>query len=162
MKYTLITWASSGVWKACAHWFAKTGASLILAARSSQKLEDIKSEILNHSKVKVICKTLDVTDANAVDSFFLELQNDDILLLHTLRGDNIKFDTPAIVHILQGALDHAFLPGLHAPSWKLHLSEIWGALPSVLQRAAAAKLKNAMFMFKPSFFAAEGCNDGCR
>jgi len=78
MKYSLITWASSGIWKACAHGFAKNGNSLILAARNTEKLEAIKWEIQKQYNVDIICKSLDVTDSSAVDTFFSELKSDNI------------------------------------------------------------------------------------
>jgi 3-hydroxy acid dehydrogenase / malonic semialdehyde reductase len=78
MQYTLITWASSGIGKACAFWFAVNGNNLILAARNKEKLEAIQSEILNTHDISVICKVLDVTDTNGVTAFFQSLESDNI------------------------------------------------------------------------------------
>lgn len=76
MNYTLITWASSGIGKACALWFAADWNNLILASRSSDKLEAIKTEILEKHDISIICKALDVTDTKAVEIFFSELKSD--------------------------------------------------------------------------------------
>ena len=78
MNYTLITGASSGIWKACAHWFANTWSNLILTSRNITKLESLKSEILKTHEINIICTSLDVTDTDAVNVFFSELQSKNI------------------------------------------------------------------------------------
>lgn len=45
MSYALITWASSGIWKAFAFEFAKAKINLVLVARSGELLQKISKEI---------------------------------------------------------------------------------------------------------------------
>lgn len=76
MNYILITGASSGIGKACAQWFAAKWYNLILAARSIDKLEALKAEILKDHAVDIVCKQLDVTDTRGVDVFFEDLKKE--------------------------------------------------------------------------------------
>jgi 3-hydroxy acid dehydrogenase/malonic semialdehyde reductase len=64
-KTVLITGASSGIGKACAHAFAAKGAKLLLAARREDKLQALAAE-LTPSPTRIV--TLDVRDAAAVQS----------------------------------------------------------------------------------------------
>ena len=61
-KTVLITGASSGIGKACAEEYAKSGAHLILAARRSERLAEIKSNFkVKYPESRVHCLSLDVT-----------------------------------------------------------------------------------------------------
>ncbi len=64
-KTVLITGASSGIGKACAHAFAAAGAKLLLAARREDKLQALAAE-LKPTATHIV--TLDVSDAAAVQS----------------------------------------------------------------------------------------------
>lgn len=66
----LITGASSGFGRACAIRYAKLGYTLILAARSIEKLTKLKSEL--GSQCDVHTYFLDVSDSLAIDRFFEE------------------------------------------------------------------------------------------
>lgn len=50
-KVVLITGASSGIGEALAHQFVKAGCSVILAARSIEKLRQLKLELVEVHKV---------------------------------------------------------------------------------------------------------------
>lgn len=76
--YTLITWASSWIGKLCAQRFAKKWHNLILIARSLDKLEIIKSDILKQANIDIILHSVDVSDSNQVDQFFKEIAQLDI------------------------------------------------------------------------------------
>ncbi|MDW8157968.1 MAG: SDR family NAD(P)-dependent oxidoreductase [Bacteroidia bacterium] len=60
MKKVLITGATSGIGKACAYQFAKNGFTLVLTGRRTQRLEEIKQDIINQYKVPVLTLSFDV------------------------------------------------------------------------------------------------------
>jgi len=60
----LITGATSGIGKACAEVFAENNWNLILWARRSERLAELKEHL--QSKTKVIIQTVDVRDRHAV------------------------------------------------------------------------------------------------
>lgn len=64
MPIALITGATSGFGRAAARRFAAEGWSLILAGRRSERLEALKAELGDHTKVLTL--PLDVRDAEAV------------------------------------------------------------------------------------------------
>lgn len=65
-KNVLITGASSGIGRACAHSFANEGANLILLARRSEKLDELQAELLKEYKIKIHLITADVRDYETV------------------------------------------------------------------------------------------------
>jgi NADP-dependent 3-hydroxy acid dehydrogenase YdfG len=83
-KIVFISGASSGIGEAAARNFAKEGAVLLLCARSVQKLEKLKQELMEAYSVRVYTYELDVRDRKAVDRVFNlipeELRNIDILV----------------------------------------------------------------------------------
>lgn len=83
MKRTvLITGASSGFGEACAEKFAQSGDSLILIARSADKLESLASRL--QSSCQVSTAKVDVTNRESINQFFskdkINLENVDILI----------------------------------------------------------------------------------
>ena len=72
-KTVLITGASSGIGKACAHAFAAQGAKLLLAARRADKLQALAVE-LKPTPTHIL--TLDVREAAAVQSAIDSLPNE--------------------------------------------------------------------------------------
>jgi len=70
-KTALITGASSGFGAACAHAFAKLGWKLVLTARRTEALDQLKQELAPLVPVHVI--TLDVRDREAVATAFAAL-----------------------------------------------------------------------------------------
>ena len=73
-KVVLITGASSGIGEACAKLMAKGGATVILQARSEDKLETIVKEILDHGG-KAHFYTTDLTDIEAVKKQAIAIKN---------------------------------------------------------------------------------------
>lgn len=60
-KTVIITGASSGIGKAMAYEFGKAGADLVLAARNIEALNEIKTDITEKYKVRVVAQKTDVT-----------------------------------------------------------------------------------------------------
>jgi len=61
-KIVLITGASSGIGEACAHGFAKAGATLILSARRIDIIQKLAEQLKQRYQTEVQCVELDVLD----------------------------------------------------------------------------------------------------
>ncbi|PRX57174.1 SDR family NAD(P)-dependent oxidoreductase [Flagellimonas meridianipacifica] len=72
-KVALITGASSGIGKELAYCHAKTGADLVLVARSEDKLEMLKSELESQEQVEVKIIAKDLTLPNSPEEIHDEL-----------------------------------------------------------------------------------------
>ena len=83
-KIALITGASSGIGAACARKFAQNGYTLLLNARSNDKLQSIKTDLQSSYGVDVVLLPFDVRDrqaaANAIQSLPEEYQSIDVLV----------------------------------------------------------------------------------
>jgi len=78
MKNVLITGASSGIGKELAFVFAENGYGLILVARRSQKLEEIKQSIQNSYQVEIHIISLDLSMLSSANELFKEVLNLDL------------------------------------------------------------------------------------
>lgn len=67
-KIVFISGASSGIGKACAEAFAKSGAKLILCARNIDKLAELSAELKKQHGADCINVKLDVSDRTAVNA----------------------------------------------------------------------------------------------
>lgn len=67
-KVAFITGASSGIGMACAYRFAKAGCNLLLAARRTELLLELKASLGNQFEVSVKCLNIDVRDFDAVST----------------------------------------------------------------------------------------------
>ena len=83
-KIALITGASSGIGAACARKFAQNGYTLLLNARSNDKLQSIKTDLQSSYGVDVVLLPFDVRDrqaaVNAIQSLPEEYQSIDVLV----------------------------------------------------------------------------------
>jgi serine 3-dehydrogenase len=83
-QIVVITGASSGIGASCAKMFAKEGASLILAARRRDKLEEVATEIKQAYQSKIYLLEMDVSDRHKVATSLASLpeswRNIDILV----------------------------------------------------------------------------------
>lgn len=72
--YTVITGASAGIGAAAARAFAARGHSLILAARRTDRLEALRTELCAaHPDIDIIVKTVDLSAAENVLRFYEEV-----------------------------------------------------------------------------------------
>jgi NADP-dependent 3-hydroxy acid dehydrogenase YdfG len=71
-KTVLITGASSGIGRSCAHAFAAEGARVLLCARRRERVDELAAEL----ETECLTFTLDVRDRAAVDEAFAELPDD--------------------------------------------------------------------------------------
>ncbi|MDD3647597.1 MAG: SDR family NAD(P)-dependent oxidoreductase [Candidatus Dojkabacteria bacterium] len=78
-KTVLVTGASSGIGKAIASKCAADGATVVLAARSEDKLYEVKSEVEKLGGKGIVIPT-DVTDDEAIKKLFLEATEDGRIL----------------------------------------------------------------------------------
>jgi serine 3-dehydrogenase len=72
-KIVFITGASSGIGRACAEEFAKTGSNLILCARRIERLVELKKLLVKKYKVKILVTQLDVRKLRDVKNFIISL-----------------------------------------------------------------------------------------
>ena len=72
-KIVFITGATAGIGAACAEAFAKQGAKLILAARSSDKLALVADQVKETFNIDVLPLVLDVRQRDAVESAISQL-----------------------------------------------------------------------------------------
>lgn len=83
-QIVVITGASSGIGASCAKMFAKEGASLILAARRRDKLEQVATEIKQTYQSQIYLLEMDVSDRHGVATSLTSLpeswRNVDILV----------------------------------------------------------------------------------
>jgi short-subunit dehydrogenase len=77
-KTALITGASSGIGKELAHIHAATGGDLVLVARSTQKLNELKIELESKYKIIAAVITKDLTAPNAAQELYDEVKSLDI------------------------------------------------------------------------------------
>ena len=75
MKTALITGTTSGIGKAFAEKFASMGNNIILVSRNEEKLKRQQNDLQCHYHVSVKYIACDLTQANAVDLIFKELNN---------------------------------------------------------------------------------------
>ena len=75
-KTAIITGASSGIGEATAHKVAENQASVVLASRSKEKLEEIAEEIREKYGVDSKVIPTDVTDEKEVENLFEETQEE--------------------------------------------------------------------------------------
>jgi short-subunit dehydrogenase len=66
----LITGASSGIGRACAHLLSERGGALVLAARSADTLEQVRQECVARGAGEVLVVPTDVADGTAVEALF--------------------------------------------------------------------------------------------
>lgn len=72
-KVVCITWASSGIWKACAHQFSKSWYDCILISRREKHLKILWDELMHLYWNEIYIWSVDVQDARQVANFFLSL-----------------------------------------------------------------------------------------
>lgn len=75
MKTALITGTTSGIGKAFAEKFASMGNNIILVSRNEEKLKRQQNDLQSHYHVSVKYIACDLTQANAVDLIFKELNH---------------------------------------------------------------------------------------
>ena len=75
-KTILITCASSGIGAGMAREFAQMGYNLAICARRLERLETLKQELESQFGIRVIAKTLDVTNYDQVFQVFREFKQD--------------------------------------------------------------------------------------
>jgi len=95
--YVLITGASSGIGKAFAYEYAKSGRNLILVARNQDKLTAIRDDLMNKFKVDVEIFIVDLSMESAAIQLFSAVKENnldvDILVNNAgfgLKGEFIK------------------------------------------------------------------------
>ena len=93
-KIVFITGASSGIGEGCARKFASEGADLILNARNTDKLNEMKSVLEATYGIEVLLLPFDVRDRNAARSSIQSLQGkwENIDVLINNAGLVIGFD----------------------------------------------------------------------
>ena len=78
MSTVLITGASRGIGRATAKAFADSGWDLLLISRSREDLESLIDEI-DHKKIKVFYKSIDLSDSKSISKGIVELMNNGLV-----------------------------------------------------------------------------------
>ena len=73
-KTILITGSSEGIGAECARLFSKSGANLVLVARTKSKLEEIAEEIRNDCKVLLV--PMDISDTRSCKKLISKTSSD--------------------------------------------------------------------------------------
>jgi len=92
-KTVLITGASSGLGEGMAKLFAKLGYNLAICARRIDRLEHLKSELMDtYPDIRVECRTLDVSDYDAIfevfDAFTTDFGHIDRVIVNAGVGES--------------------------------------------------------------------------
>jgi len=92
-RTVLITGASSGLGEGMARLFASLGYNLAICARRTDRLEHLKSELMDkHLNIRVECRTLDVSDYDAIfevfDAFTADFGHIDKVIVNAGVGDS--------------------------------------------------------------------------
>jgi len=94
-KYVLITGASSGIGYEFAKIFARENYNLILTARSEEKLDKLRNEILSMNKVSIVTIGKDLSNPTAAEEIYKEVSEKkleiDILVNNAGFGTYGKF-----------------------------------------------------------------------
>lgn len=122
-KTAVITGASSGIGEATAFALADAGANVVLAARRTDRLEQLKDKIERETKAKAIIVKTDVTEKNEVEKLAQEarnafgsidilVNNAGVMLLSYLKNDLVDEWTQMVDVNIKGVLHavHAVLP----------------------------------------------------
>lgn len=90
----LITGASSGIGKACAHEFAKHGYRIIICGRRKERLEELAGEIRSGLNAKIFVLSFDIRNEaacrDALDTLPSEWRDIDILLNNAGQARGLK------------------------------------------------------------------------
>lgn len=122
-KTAVITGASSGIGEATAFALAHAGANVVLAARRTDRLAQLKDRIERETKAKAIIVKTDVTEKdeverlaqetkNAFGSIDILVNNAGVMLLSYLKNDLVDEWTQMVDVNIKGVLHaiHAVLP----------------------------------------------------
>lgn len=94
--YTLITGASSGIGYELAGEYARNGHHLILAARSTAKLNELKKELEDRYNITAVVITCDLSQPRSATTLFDEVQKQNLhidgLVNNAGFGDHIEFE----------------------------------------------------------------------
>lgn len=83
----LITGASSGIGRDLAREFAKLNYDVLLVARNIEKLESLKSELINEYKIKAEYMSVDLSDRQNCINLYEKAKDIDILVNNAGLGD---------------------------------------------------------------------------
>lgn len=163
-KIVWITGASSGIGAATAYEFARTGATLILSARSEGKLHDVAEECRQLGAKKTAVLTLDLEDtaslpAKAQEAIALFGQIDVLFNNGGVSQRSLSWETPVEIdrklmelNYFSGLiLTKSVLPGMmqRNSGWIIANSSISGTFGFPLRSAYAAS-KHAVYGFYES------------
>jgi NADP-dependent 3-hydroxy acid dehydrogenase YdfG len=122
-KTAVITGASSGIGEATAFALANAGANVVLAARRTERLEQLKDRIERETTAKAIIVKTDVTEKSEVERLAQEtkdafgsidilVNNAGVMLLSYLKNDLVDEWTQMVDVNIKGVLHaiHAVLP----------------------------------------------------
>lgn len=145
--FTLITGASSGIGYELAYQYAKNGHDLILTARSTDRLLNLKSELQKLYKIQIEIFTCDLSIQNSATQLYKEIKQRGLringLVNNAGFGDHSEFEKSDLNKTLEmiqlnittlTELTHLFVKELihHAPSQILNVASVASFIPGPL------------------------------
>ena len=163
-KVVIITGASSGIGKACAIEFAMQGSNIVLAARNTEKLEEVKQEIIKLG-VETICVKTDVSIEedckNLINQTYQTFGKIDVLINNAgISMRSLFIDTD--ISVLKKLMDINFWGTVYCTKYALpYLLETKGSLVGIISIAGHVGLPGRTG-YASSKFAVRGFLDTIR
>ena len=103
-KTALITGASSGIGRAFAHALARRGMSVVLVARSEERLRALATELSERQGIRTEAIPVDLRQEDAIRQIQLEVQQRGLVI--DLLVNNAGFATNGSFETLSSERDH--------------------------------------------------------
>jgi citronellol/citronellal dehydrogenase len=123
-KVVLISGAGTGIGRACAHWFARLGADVVLCGRNAERLEAAGAAVAAHGQ-RVMVQPLTIRDPEAVAALFARIAAEWGRLDVLVNNAGGQFPQAAIDFSLKG-WNAVIDTNLNGPFWMMQAAaRLW-------------------------------------